>query len=42
MGGDEAYRIRVGLFRVSYVIEEGKLVMLIVRVGHRKDVCRSR
>ncbi len=42
VGGGEAYRIRVGLYRVSYVIEEGKLVVLIVRAGHRKDVCRSR
>ena len=41
-GRDDAYRIRVGVYRVVYVIEDDKLVVLVVRVGHRKDVYRRK
>ena len=34
------YRIRVGEYRVIYEIEDAVLVVLVVRVGHRKDVYR--
>jgi mRNA interferase RelE/StbE len=32
------WRIRVGDYRVVYTIEDDKLVVLVVRVAHRKDV----
>jgi len=41
-GRDDAYRIRVGVYRVVYVIEDDKLVVLVVRVGHRKEVYRRK
>jgi len=34
----DTYRIRVGDYRVVYEIEEEELIVLIVRVRHRKDV----
>ena len=34
----EAYRVRVGPYRVVYQVENEKLVILIVRVGHRKEI----
>ena len=38
-GTDEAlYRLRVGRFRVIFKKEEKWLVILIVRIGQRKDV----
>jgi mRNA interferase RelE/StbE len=37
----EGWRIRVGDYRVLYQIEEGRLVVVVVRVGHRKDVYRE-
>lgn len=40
-GKDDLYRIRVGDHRVIYRIEDDRLVVLIVRVGHRRDVYRG-
>jgi len=38
-GGDEnMWRIRVGDYRVTYVIEESIKIVNIRRVGHRKDI----
>ena len=34
------YRLRVGDYRVIYQVDGGKLVILVVHVGHRKDVYR--
>lgn len=35
------YRLRVGDYRVIYSIEEGNLVVLVLKVGHRGDVYRK-
>jgi mRNA interferase RelE/StbE len=32
------YRIRQGVYRIVYSIEDRKLVVHVVAVGHRKDV----
>lgn len=32
------WRLRVGSFRVIYGLDHGQLLILIVHVGHRKDV----
>ncbi len=34
-------RIRVGSYRVVYEIRDEKLVVLIVKVGHRREVYRG-
>jgi mRNA interferase RelE/StbE len=34
------YRIRVGDYRVIYTIEEARLLVLVVRVRHRRDAYR--
>lgn len=36
-----AWRVRVGDFRVVYDIEEGRLVVLVLAVAHRREVYRS-
>ena len=41
-GAEDAYRIRVGDYRVAYQIADRVLIVHIVRVAHRKDVYRSR
>ena len=41
-GGDKLYRLRVGDFRVIYSIDGKKLVVLVIRIGHRKDVYGKR
>lgn len=38
LSGMERYRIRQGDYRVVYEIQDHRLVVLIVKVGHRKDV----
>ncbi|MSQ93983.1 MAG: type II toxin-antitoxin system RelE/ParE family toxin [Gemmataceae bacterium] len=37
----DLWRIRVGEYRVVYTIEDDKLIVLVVRVAHRKDVYRD-
>ena len=37
--GDELYRIRIGVYRVIYEIIDSLLVISIVKVGHRKNIC---
>jgi mRNA interferase RelE/StbE len=39
-GEDDLWRIRVGDYRVVYAVEDDKLIVLVVRVAHRKDVYR--
>ncbi len=39
---ENAYRIRVGDYRIVYEIVDRVLTVCIVRVGHRKDVYRER
>ena len=34
------YRLRVGNYRIIYQVDGGKLIILVVHVGHRKDVYR--
>jgi mRNA interferase RelE/StbE len=38
--GEELCRIREGDYRVVYSIEDTDLIVLVVRVGHRRDVYR--
>ena len=39
-GREDLYRLRVGQYRVVYSVGDAELVVVIVRVGHRKDVYR--
>jgi mRNA interferase RelE/StbE len=39
-GYEDVYRIRVGTFRVLYSIEEKRVLIIILKVGKRKDVYR--
>ena len=41
LSGQEKYRIRVGNYRVLYEIINDELVVMVVKVGHRKDVYRN-
>jgi mRNA interferase RelE/StbE len=38
MGTESSYRIRLGDYRVLYTVAEKRLIIEIIRVGHRKDV----
>lgn len=40
VGSEHTYRIRVGDYRIIYDLQGDKLVILIVRIRHRRDVYR--
>ena len=40
-GSERLWRIRVGNYRVIYTIEGDELIILVVRVAHRKDAYRG-
>ncbi|MFE3474047.1 MULTISPECIES: type II toxin-antitoxin system RelE/ParE family toxin [unclassified Streptomyces] len=40
-GPSGLYRLRVGGYRVAYRVEDGELIILVVKVGNRRDVYRS-
>jgi len=40
LSGAEKYRLRCGVYRVLYEIQDDVLVVCIVKVGHRRDVYR--
>ena len=41
LSGSEKYRLRCGVYRVLYEIQDNVLVVCVVKVGHRKDVYRN-
>ena len=41
LSGHNRYRIRQGVYRIVYSIEDKRLVVFVVNVGHRKDVYRG-
>jgi mRNA interferase RelE/StbE len=40
LSGHDQYRIRQGNYRLLYEIQDPDLVVLIIKVGHRRDVYR--
>ena len=39
-GDDNLWRVRVGEYRIVYEIHDGQLIVLVLRVAHRRDVYR--
>ncbi len=39
-GPNRFLRVRVGDYRIIYRVEDDRLVVLVVRVGHRREVYR--
>ena len=39
---DNQYRLRIGSYRIVYEVEDEILLILIIRVGHRRDVYKIR
>jgi mRNA interferase RelE/StbE len=40
VGQTSGYRIRVGDYRVLYELQKDRLVIFVVKVGHRRDIYR--
>jgi len=41
LGGAELYRVRQGVWRIVYEIHDEWIVVEVIRVGHRSEVCRG-
>jgi len=39
--GEDAWRIRVGNYRVIYEIDDEQVIVVVITVGHRKNVYRQ-
>jgi mRNA interferase RelE/StbE len=36
-----AFRIRVGDYRIVYTLDDGRLLIVVIDVGHRREIYRS-
>ena len=41
LAGQNRYRIRKGIYRIIYEIDNEELLVYVVKLGHRKDVYRG-
>lgn len=41
LSGRDRYRIRQGVYRIVYSIRDQQLIVVVIRVGHRKDIYRG-
>ncbi|MGB7070150.1 MAG: type II toxin-antitoxin system RelE/ParE family toxin [Pyrinomonadaceae bacterium] len=39
-GADKLYRIRLGDYRVVYEIRNEQLIVLVIKIGHRREIYR--
>jgi mRNA interferase RelE/StbE len=39
-GQDDLFRVRVGDWRIVYTIRDSELVVIVIRIGHRREVYR--
>ena len=40
-GSEHSYRIRVGAYRILYDVLGDRLIIEVIKIGHRKDVYRD-
>lgn len=40
LAGSECWRVRIGDYRIIYDIQDSKLCILVIKVGHRRDIYR--
>lgn len=40
-GTQDVWRIRVGSYRILYSVDNDRVVVIILKIGHRRDVYRS-
>jgi len=41
-GYSDVFRVRVGTYRIIFSVERTRLLIIILKVGHRRDVYRTR
>jgi mRNA interferase RelE/StbE len=40
LAGGKGYRIRIGNYRVVYTVDKKRNVILIIKIGHRREIYR--
>jgi mRNA interferase RelE/StbE len=40
-GYEDVYRIRVGIYRILYRVQGRRLLIIILKIGHRREISRS-
>ena len=40
-GEDDTYRVRVGVYRIVYEVLDDRLLIQVIRIGHRRDIYRG-
>jgi mRNA interferase RelE/StbE len=40
VAGQDRYRIRQGEYRILYTINDGRVLVTVVKIGHRRDIYR--
>jgi mRNA interferase RelE/StbE len=41
LSGRERYRVRQGVYRIIYEIDDARIVVLVVKIGHRREIYRD-
>ena len=41
LSGYDRYRVRQGNYRILYQIQDNELIIVVVRIGHRREVYRG-
>ncbi|MBN4053657.1 type II toxin-antitoxin system RelE/ParE family toxin [Haliea sp. AH-315-K21] len=41
LSGQEQYRVRIGLYRIIYEIQNSKLIIQVVKIGHRSSIYKA-
>ncbi len=39
-GYDDVYRVRAGRYRILYSVSNARLIVLVLKIGHRKGIFR--
>ena len=42
LSAQERYRIRQGVYRIIYEIVDSKLIVLVVKIAHRREIYRGK
>lgn len=40
LSGQKYFRVRLGVYRILYEVEDKQLIVIVVKVGHRREVYR--
>lgn len=41
LSGHELYRVRQGSYRIVYSIDDGAVVIEVIKIGHRREIYRG-